>query len=66
MIYYLRLIDLYLSLSVAAGRKSTHLPRLLPVHPQLFTGCISRTVDLRCVVGVINILSGNKTAVLIE
>lgn len=59
------LIDLYLSLCVAAGGKSTRRPRLIPAHPQLLSGCVSRTVDRGRVVGVINVLSGNKTAALI-
>lgn len=58
---------LYLSLSVGAGQEATDLPllfHLIDVHPQLSTGCVSRTVDFRCVVGVINILSNNEIQML--
>lgn len=54
------LTDSYLSLCVGAGEEATDLPllfHLIHVHPQLFAGYISRTIDLRCVVGVINTLS---------
>lgn len=51
----------YLGLSVGAGQDPVDLPLILlhiiHVRPQLFTGCISRTVDFRCVVGVIDVLS---------
>lgn len=61
-IYSHRLVS-YLSLSVGAGQEATDLPFILfhpiNVHPQLFTGCVSRAVDFRCIVGVINVLSKN-------
>ena len=57
-----RLIS-YLRLSVGAGQEATDLTlilfHLIDVHPQLFTGCVSRAVDFRCIVGVINVLSKN-------
>lgn len=55
--------DLHLSLSVAAGQEAADLPllsRLVHVHPQLSTGCVSWTVRFRGVVGVIDILSKNE------
>lgn len=59
--FYSHRLSPNLSLSVGAGQEAEDFPlvllQLIDVHPHLFTGCISRAIDFRCIVGMIDVLS---------